>query len=96
MDSILFIDTDFISLSLTNLFCLTLSFGWNLIIDDLVLRKRIHYKKFSDFPYTGEIAVKKTGSFKNGKKEGSWEGYYNDGSIWKQFSGKIKNKKNSD
>ena len=31
--------------------------------------------------------------YKNGKKEGSWVSYYNDGSIWKQFSGTFKNGK---
>jgi antitoxin component YwqK of YwqJK toxin-antitoxin module len=33
------------------------------------------------------------GDYKNGKKEGSWVSYYNDGSIWKQFSGTFKNGK---
>ena len=37
-------------------------------IDDLVERDGIHYKKFSDAPFTGKIAGLSQGSFKAGVK----------------------------
>ena len=38
-------------------------------MDDLVKRD-VHYKKFSDAPFTGKITGRPQGSFKNGKRGG--------------------------
>ena len=60
-----------------------------LTMDDLVEKKDLlFYKKFSIFspldflyPFTGEISGLQSGSFKNGKREGLWEMYYEYGQL---------------
>ena len=52
---------------------------------DLVEREGVHYKKFTDVPFTGEVAeglIK--GLFKNGKREGFWQFYWDNGQLWKK------------
>jgi len=44
-------------------------------------RGRIHYKKFSDAPFTGRITGPKRGSFKSGKRHGPWVSYYGNGKL---------------
>ena len=66
----------------TVLFCLTSSVGWSLEYKDLVKRDGVHYKKFSDVPFSGKTTGQTQGSFKNGKKDGSWIGYYDNGQLW--------------
>jgi len=57
-------------------------------LNDLVLRDGIHYKKFSDVPFTGKVTGKTQesfrteGSFKDGKKDGRWVSYYPDGRLF--------------
>ena len=75
----------------TVLFCLTSSISWSLEYKDLVKRDGLYYKKFTEVPFTGKISGKSQftkifakGSFKNGKKFGSWVFYYDNG----QLSGK--------
>ena len=52
-------------------------------MDDLVERDGLFYKKFTDVPFTGEITDKTAqGTFRNGKKEGPWISYYDDGQLW--------------
>ena len=65
----------------TVLFCLTSSVGWSLEYKDLVKRDGVYYKKFTDVPFTGKITGKTTGSFKNGKLDGSWVAYYDNGQL---------------
>ena len=65
----------------TVLFCLTSSIGWSLILDDLVERDEVYYKKFTDVPFTGKIDGQFNGSFMNGKKDGSWVKYFKDRTI---------------
>ena len=65
----------------TVLFCLTSSVGWSLEYKDLVERDRVYYKKFSDVPFTGKTTGQEQGTFKNGKKEGSWLGYWDNGQL---------------
>lgn len=67
-------------------------------MDDLVERDGIHYKKFSDVPFTGEVegvSGKTKGSaggrFKNGKREGPWVAYYDNGQL--DYKGDYKNGK---
>ena len=71
------------------LFCLTWSVGWSLTIDDLVKRNGVYYKKFTDVPFTGKTDGKEQGSFKNGKKDGSWIEYWDNGQL--KYKGKWKN-----
>ena len=55
---------------------------------DLVVRNGLHYKKFSDVPFTGKVTGKSQGSFrtegsfKDGKKDGRWVSYYPDGRLF--------------
>jgi antitoxin component YwqK of YwqJK toxin-antitoxin module len=54
-------------------------------MDDLVYREGLYYEKFTDVRFTGEIDEGlKRGLFKNGKKEGSWEYYFENGQLWKK------------
>ena len=60
---------------------------WGLSEFDLVKREGLYYKKFSSVPFTGEFDgvwdyfyVK--GFIKNGRKEGSWESYHDNGQLY--------------
>jgi len=77
----------------TVLFCLTSSVSWSVKLYELVERDGIYYKKFSDIPFTGKIESRKigTGNYKNGKREGSWIGYYDNGQL--MYKGNWKNGK---
>ena len=47
---------------------------------DLVERDGLYYKKFTVIPFTGNITGKKTqGTIKNGRKDGSWVDYWDNG-----------------
>lgn len=51
-------------------------------VDDLVTRNGLYYKKFSEIPFTGEINEGNfRGSFVDGMRVGSWEGYYENGQL---------------
>ena len=51
-------------------------------MDDLVERDGLFYKKFTDVPFTGEITDKTAqGTFRNGKKEGPWVRYHDNGQL---------------
>ena len=56
--------------------------GWSETFDDLVERAGGYYKKFSEVPFSGKITGLVTGNFKNGKEEGEWVGYWNNGHLW--------------
>ena len=68
-------------LGVTILFCLTSPVGWSETWDDLVRRDGLFYKKFTEVPFTGNITGKEKGSFKNGKQEGSWITYWDNGQL---------------
>ena len=68
----------------TVLFCLTLSVGWSVTMDDLFKRDGLYYKKFTEVPFTGKTDGKSQGSFKNGKREGSWAKYWYNGQLWNE------------
>ena len=55
--------------------------GWgaDLTIDDLVKRNGLFYKKFTNEPFTGNVSGIQIGKFKNGKRVGTWKGYYDNG-----------------
>ena len=51
-------------------------------MNDLVEREGLFYKKFTDVPFTGEVNGKAQGSFKDGKREGSWFWYHDNGQLF--------------
>ena len=57
------------------------SWSESLTMDDLVERNELYYKKFTDNPFTGEISGIENGSFKNGKMNGEWLRYYENGQL---------------
>ena len=51
-------------------------------MDDLVERDGLFYKKFTEVPFTGEIDEGSyQGSLKNGKPEGTWVAYHDNGQL---------------
>ena len=62
----------------------TLLWSETLTIDDLVEREGLYYKKFTTAPFTGEISggtLNENGKFKNGKKDGEFSYYWNNGQL---------------
>ena len=55
--------------------------SWGLTWDDLVTRDGLHYKKFTDLPFTGKMEGRSNGSFKNGMREGLWVIYHKNGQL---------------
>ena len=49
--------------------------------DDLEFRGWIFYKKFSDVPFTGKVTGTCQGTSKNGKEEGPWMCYHENGQL---------------
>jgi antitoxin component YwqK of YwqJK toxin-antitoxin module len=60
-------------------------------MNDLVKREGLYYKKFTEVPFTGKITGNTQGSFKNGKEEGAWVTYYDNGQL--DYKGNRKNGK---
>ena len=89
----------------TVLFCLTSSVGYsqNMICEytgyscpeidfkELVKKDDLFYKKFTDVPFTGKTTGEEQGSLKNGKEEGSWIYYWDNGQF--KSKGDFKNGK---
>ena len=65
--------------------------SWSETWDDLVQREGIYYPKFSEVPFSGEITGEFQGSFKNGKREGAWVFYHQNGQLMSK--GNFKNGK---
>ena len=63
----------------TGLFCPSIDLSIEL--DDLVEREGLSYKKFSKVPFTGEITGKTQGLIKDGKYEGAWVSYHDNGQL---------------
>ena len=55
--------------------------SWSQTMDDLVERNNLYYEKFTNVPFTGKVTGRWQGSFKNGKKEGTWVKYWNNGQL---------------
>jgi antitoxin component YwqK of YwqJK toxin-antitoxin module len=55
---------------------------WSEELSDLVVRDELYYKKFSNEPFTGHIEGKTQGYIKNGKKEGEWVNYWDNGQLF--------------
>ena len=50
-------------------------------MDNLVIRDGLYFKKFTDVPFIGEVTGKQQGLFKDGKKEGPWVRYHDNGQL---------------
>ena len=59
----------------------SLSWSETLTIDDLVQRDGLFYKKFTNVPFTGKVTGKEQGSIIDGKKEGEWFYYWDNGNL---------------
>ena len=57
------------------------SFAYGVTMDDLVKRDGLYHKKFTDVPFTGKTTGFVKGTFKNGKKNGTWVIYYDNGQL---------------
>ena len=55
--------------------------SWSETQDDLVKRDGVYYKKFSDVPFSGKVTGLYKGNYKNGKEEGVWTYYYDNGQL---------------
>ena len=58
---------------------------------DLVQRDGVYYKKNSDVPFSGKVTGSFNGSITNGKREGAWICYYDNGQLF--LKGNYKNGK---
>ena len=57
------------------------SLALGLEIDDLVLREGLWYEKFTDVPFSGKVTGQIQGELKDGKREGPWVFYYDNGQL---------------
>ena len=55
-------------------------------MDDLVERDGLFYKEFTDVPFTGNLTGKSQGKIKNGKKDGPWVSYHDNGQLQEKGS----------
>ena len=85
------------------------AFGDDVEYSESMEREGLYYKKFTDVPFTGKTTGRKQYSFKDGKRDGPYVGYYGNGQLsekgafkngekdghWKQywFYGQLKVKK---
>jgi len=49
-----------------------------------VQRGGLHYKKYTNVPFTGKITGNVQGPFRNRKKDGPYVFYYENGQLWKK------------
>ena len=56
--------------------------SWSETIDDLETWGGIFYQKVTLVPFTGKLTGSEQGSIKNGKREDTWVGYYENGQLW--------------
>ena len=59
------------------------SVSWSKDVDwnNLVKRDGLYYEKFTDKPFTGKVTGINRGKVKNGKAEGEWLSYYENGQL---------------
>ena len=55
-------------------------------MSDLVIRDGLYYKKFTDVPFTGKITGKSQGTIRNGKRDGDWFKYHDNGQLSRKGS----------
>ena len=51
------------------------------LLATIVAEEKLENKKLSDVPFTGKIIGKKNGLMKNGKREGTWVNYDDNGNL---------------
>ena len=61
--------------------CPSLALGEEVTWDDLVRTNGLMYKKFTEVPFTGKTTGQIQGSFKDGKKDGPWVEYRDNGRL---------------
>ena len=49
--------------------------------NNLVVINGIYFRKFTDIPFTGKVTGKEQGLLRDGKKQGLWIGYYDNGYV---------------
>ena len=59
----------------------TLALGGEVKWKDLVYREGLFYKKSSDVPFKGKVTGKSQGTIKNGKFDGPWDRYHDNGKL---------------
>ena len=69
----------------------SLALSEEVTIDDLVWRDGLFYKKFTEAPFSGKVTGIEQGSIKNGKREGPWVQYHEDGTVNEKYIGTYKN-----
>jgi len=69
------------------------SIAFGETMDDLVKREGLYYKKYTDVPFTGKVTGHTQGSLKNGKKDGPWVSYNENGTVDKIRTGTYKDGK---
>ena len=58
-----------------------LALGGEVKGNDLVERDGLYYKKFTEVPFTGEVTGKSQGKIKDGKMDGPWVWFWDDGQL---------------
>ena len=71
----------------------SLALGETVKFEDLVEREGLHYKTFTDVPFTGKVTGKRQGKLKNGKKVGPWVSYHKNGQLYEEGTFKDGKKK---
>tara|TARA_B100000676_G_scaffold309291_1_gene372433 strand:+ start:4801 stop:5067 length:267 start_codon:yes stop_codon:yes gene_type:complete len=71
----------FASLIVALLLFPAIAFAESVDIDDLVIRDGLYYKKFIDEPFDGEVTVKTQCKFVDGKNNGPWVRYHENGQL---------------
>jgi antitoxin component YwqK of YwqJK toxin-antitoxin module len=60
----------------------TLALGGEVKFEDLVITNGLHYKKFTNVPFTGKVTEgREQGRLKDGKRIGVWVLYNKDGRV---------------
>jgi len=69
------------SVVLVSLLIPSLALGETVNLEDLILRGDIYSKKLAGIPFTGDVTGKRKGKLEDGKKEGRWITYHDNGQI---------------
>ena len=61
-----------------------LALGGEVKLEDLVERGRLYFPKFSEVPFTGKVTGRQQGSFKDGKRDGPYFSYDDNGQLYEK------------
>jgi antitoxin component YwqK of YwqJK toxin-antitoxin module len=67
--------------------------AWGETYFDLVQREGLYYKKSTEVPFSGTVTGRYQGKIKNGKRDGPWVSYHDDGTVVKFLTGTYKDGK---